>query len=256
MLLSIITINYNNLNGLKQTLQSLKEQIRVDNMQYEYIVIDGLSDDGSVEYINQNNIITKYKVEKDTGIADAFNKGINFSTGKYIYFLNSGDIFNQKDSLSLILQYLKNTDCDIYINKVNMVDENGNILNQGSTYTDLSKQKYRNYLSHQGMLIKKNLFDKYGLYDQEYRLGMDYEWSLRLLQDTNSLKICISNDIICKMLQGGISQTQYIGTFMAYHKARIKNNISSKYFSLLLSLFFITKRTIGIQTRKLLKFKR
>ena len=93
MKLSIVTINYNNKEGLEKTIESMANQKSDDNYEFEYLVIDGLSSDGSCELIKDNSIITKYKIENDNGIADAFNKGIELANGEYLYFLNSGDVF-------------------------------------------------------------------------------------------------------------------------------------------------------------------
>ena len=89
MKLSIITINYNNAIGLEKTIKSLIEQ---SYQEYEYIVIDGASDDDSKAVIlkNQSHIST-WCSEKDTGVYNAMNKGILRSTGEYLLFLNSGD---------------------------------------------------------------------------------------------------------------------------------------------------------------------
>ncbi len=250
MILSIVTINYNNLDGLKKTFNSLQIQKNINKYEYEYIVIDGLSTDGSHEEIKENNVISKYIIEKDDGIADAFNKGIDVAGGKYIYFLNSGDIFYNDNSLEFMLNQIKDNNYDILINKIAMVNEKDKMLNIVGSSIDLNKQRYRNYLPHQGMIIKKELFNKYGLYDKQYRLGMDYEWSVRLLKDSKKLKIKFLDKVICRMLEGGISQTQYVGTFMAYHRARVKNKIMISPVSYMISLFFIVKRSVGIWSRK------
>jgi len=251
MKLSIITINYNNKNGLKKTIESVANQRLYDNDEFEYIVVDGLSSDGSSELINESSIITKYKIEKDCGIADAFNKGIELASGEYLYFLNSGDIFYDNNSLNNILKTLNKK--DIYIYKVAIVDEKENILNIAGKPIDLLKQKYRNYLPHQGMMIKRSLFDYYGKYDIDYRLGMDYEWSTKLIKDSEELNIEFIDKPISKMLNGGVSQTRFVCTFMAYHKARIKNDIMNFIFSYMISLFFIIRRSVGLWARALVK---
>lgn len=243
MKLSIITINYNNKEGLKKTIESVSSQKLNDNCEFEYIVIDGLSSDGSCELVKENSVITKYKIEKDNGIADAFNKGINLASGEYLYFLNSGDIFYDDESLQYILKSLNKK--DMYIYKVAMVDERGTTLNIAGKSIELSKQKYRNYLPHQGMMIKRSMFDKYGKYDIDYRLGMDYEWSTRLIKDSEELNIEFIDKPISKMLNGGVSQTRFVGTFMAYHKARMKNELMNPVVSYMISLFFIVRRSVG-----------
>src|SRR4051812_40720498 len=96
-LLSIITINYNNRAGLELTMKSVFGQTWTD---YEYLVIDGGSDDGSREYIESNARKLKYWVsEKDAGIFNAQNKGAKKSSGNYLLFLNSGDVLASADVL-------------------------------------------------------------------------------------------------------------------------------------------------------------
>ena len=88
---SIITVNYNNLEGLKKTVESVKNQTY---QKFEYIVIDGGSYDGSLEFIKDNESLLDYWVsEPDSGVYQAMNKGIEKATGEYLLFLNSGDHF-------------------------------------------------------------------------------------------------------------------------------------------------------------------
>src|SRR5574344_778141 len=91
MSVSIITINYNNKNGLKKTIESVIEQSSSD---YEFIVIDGGSSDGSVDVINQfSKNIYFWSSEPDRGVYHAMNKGVYHAYGKYCIFMNSGDVF-------------------------------------------------------------------------------------------------------------------------------------------------------------------
>jgi glycosyltransferase involved in cell wall biosynthesis len=246
--LSIVTINYNNKEGLEKTIASVANQKSDDNYEFEYIVIDGLSSDGSCELIKESSIITKHKIEKDNGIADAFNKGIQLANGEYLYFLNSGDIFYDDKSLQYIINTLYNYSVDIFIGKVAIIDEYGTTINLSNNNIKLKNQLYRNYLPHQGMFIKKYMFDKYGLYDIKYTLGMDYEWSLRFYKE--NIQLMQKDTIVAKMLIGGVSMTNYRSTFIAYHRARIKNKVLAPLLSYLISIFFITRRTLGNLYRK------
>jgi len=249
--LSIITINYNNKKGLIKTINSVSKQKNFSKHSYEFIVIDGDSNDGSKYIIRKSKVISKYKMEKDRGIADAFNKGINLSKGKYLYFLNSGDVFYSSNSLKKILSKIFNK--DIYVYKIAITNNNGLILNIVGKKIDLLKQVKRNYLPHQGMIIKKKLFKVFGNYDITYELGMDYEWSTRLIKNYKTIQLEFSNDILSKMNNCGVSQKYFIKTFMAYHKARLKNNITNFFVSISLSICFIFKRIIGECLRKILK---
>ena len=100
--ISIITVNYNNCQGLERTVNSVARQTYTD---VEYIVVDGGSTDKSVDIIKQNeNIISFWVSEKDNGIYNAMNKGVSFSHGEYLLFLNSGDYFADKEVLELLRQ--------------------------------------------------------------------------------------------------------------------------------------------------------
>ena len=100
MKLSIITINLNNKNGLSETISSVIAQTFTD---YEYIIIDGQSTDGSLEVIKQNaNHINQWISENDHGIYNAMNKGLNLAKGEYCLFLNSGDSLYDSDVLQVL----------------------------------------------------------------------------------------------------------------------------------------------------------
>ena len=86
MNLSIVTINFNNKYGLQKTIESVSSQKINDNTKFEYIIIDAMSNDGSDEIIKDSSKVTKFIIEKDNGIADAFNKGIKLINYEYIYF--------------------------------------------------------------------------------------------------------------------------------------------------------------------------
>lgn len=174
--LSIITINLNNLPGLQKTMQSVLEQKFTD---YEYIIIDGGSTDGSKEYIAQHSNKLAYWVsEMDKGIYNALNKGIAHTNGKYCMFLNSGDfLLNEevlKDSFEIILQQ----EADIYYGDILLEFENGEqTIQQHAPVLDLNFLEKRT-LNHQASFIKRILFDELGNYNEKYGLVADYAFYL------------------------------------------------------------------------------
>lgn len=106
--ISIITINYNNASGLRKTIKSVIEQTHND---YEYIIIDGASNDSSKDIIQEHQQYIHYWCsEKDTGIYNAMNKGIQKASGEYLLFLNSGDALNDSMVLSDIQKLLSGED--------------------------------------------------------------------------------------------------------------------------------------------------
>ena len=101
--LSIITINFNNLAGLKKTVESVGGPLPLD---CEWIVVDGLSTDGSVEFIDYAPFTHKI-IEKDRGIYDAMNKGLKAANGDFVWFMNSGDRFHSSDSVSRMIYFIE-----------------------------------------------------------------------------------------------------------------------------------------------------
>ncbi|WP_061206520.1 glycosyltransferase family 2 protein [Leptospira santarosai] len=171
--ISIITINLNNREGLRKTLESIRSQTYGN---YELVIIDGGSTDGSFEDLKSNeDLIHRYVSEKDKGIYNAQNKGITLSKGEYLIFLNSGDILLQKSVLFEISKFLEQKTDLVY----------GDILidlkNDG-----FSERKYPDRLGyfywsikslcHQAVFIRKSLFEQYGYYDEEYRFAADFEF--------------------------------------------------------------------------------
>lgn len=172
--LSIITINYNNKSGLQKTIDSVIQQTYT---QYEWIIIDGDSTDGSKRLLTKySNYFSHCISEKDKGIYDAMNKGIKIASGKYLLFLNSGDYLYENTTLEKV--FSKNYDVD-YINgnivKVlnnKIVEYDYGIHSENITCFDLLKFG----LNHQSTFINKKLFDKYGLYDDKLKLISDWKF--------------------------------------------------------------------------------
>ena len=170
MKLSIITINKNNAEGLKKTIESVMSQ---NNRDFEYIVIDGASDDGSVDVIKEcEDRIDYWKSEPDTGVYQAMNKGIKIAHGEYLLMLNSGDFFVSDDVLYKIYSILDGTD----IIQGNVIEERagGYIRVRGYGRSNISFiDVVDGYFLHQAMFIKKSLHEKYGLYEDEYKKAAD-----------------------------------------------------------------------------------
>jgi glycosyltransferase involved in cell wall biosynthesis len=167
--ISIVTINLNNKTGLEKTVQSVLGQTYP---LVEYIIIDGGSEDGSYEYLQSVKESIHYFIsEKDSGIYDAMNKGIRKATGDYILFLNSGDYFNSHDSLFNLI----GEDPEASIIFGNMFLEIDGKLTLKKYDKPLNLDYFsRDTLPHPSSLIKRDLFDCYGLYDTSYSIVSDW----------------------------------------------------------------------------------
>lgn len=170
--ITVITINLNNKDGLKKTLKSISYQTYIN---FEYIVVDGNSNDGSLKVIEHNNsTIDKCIVEKDSGIYDAMNKGISASTGDYLLFINSGDWLVSHNTLEQLSKYaLDNT--DIIYGDIILHDAETQSTKTTNYPEELSFQYFRyRTLPHQATLIKRELFNEIGLYDTNMKIISDW----------------------------------------------------------------------------------
>lgn len=176
MKLTIITINYNNYEGLKQTIESVIGQTYNE---FEYIVIDGGSTDDSKQLIEKFNSDIAYWVsEPDGGIYNAMNKGIMKSNGEYLLFLNSGDYLERSNTIQSVIPLLNDSDI-VYGNMV--IDRNGRHEYAKSPAKLEFEEMIRGTLWHPVSFIKKELFTKYGLYNEKYKIISDYEFFLKTI---------------------------------------------------------------------------
>jgi glycosyltransferase involved in cell wall biosynthesis len=174
MLLSIVTINYNNAIGLAKTIESLKNQTFSN---FQYVVIDGGSDDGSLNEITKNKGKISYWVsEKDNGIYHAMNKGIQRASGSYIMFLNSGDCLSDNNILENCITYVERfPDVDIFYGDIYGTNGDGKKrwLHKHPEKLDIFFWEHCN-INHQAALIKTSLFTDFGNYPSKYQLAGDH----------------------------------------------------------------------------------
>ena len=198
MKLSIITINRNNANGLDKTIQSVINQSYED---FEYIVIDGNSTDHSIDIIKKYNSNINYWVsETDKGIYNAMNKGIAKANGNYVLFLNSGDYLVNNDVLKSVFE--KQQTADIIYGNMQIDWGNGKITSGKMPDKITFKQMYIDTLWHPVSFIKKTLFDKYGLYNETYKVVADYDFFFKVIIINNVTTYHINVDIAMYNLNG------------------------------------------------------
>ena len=172
---SIITINYNNADGLRRTIESVIGQTSDD---YEYIVIDGGSTDGGLEVITEYAKYISYWVsEPDHGIYHAMNKGVIHARGDYSIFMNSGDVFYDKHVLSNIDKM--NVCEDIVVGKV-AVKKQGIVISPHPQGEFTFYHLYSGSIPHQGSFIKTDLLRKYP-YDENLRISSDWKFFVQTL---------------------------------------------------------------------------
>lgn len=254
MKLSIITITYNNAEGLRKTLASVASQTFRD---FEHIIVDGGSTDESVEIIRQyadseairlenskvdnlssspHHLITSSPIiwisEPDKGIYDAQNKGIRLAHGEYCYFLNAGDTFCADDVLermfspnSLIASSPNRLPDILYGNEI-IVDGNGQRVGiargvDNPSFVDL----YNSCMKHQASFIRRELFEQYGMYDDTMRICADFDWFFRV--------IAFHDDVT--LLYRDVDIAYFENTGLSYHSpelcAKERQQILNRYMN-------------------------
>lgn len=175
--ITVITINYNDKLGLEKTIKSVTNQTLQD---FEFIIIDGGSTDGSAELIVQNSANISYWIsEKDKGVYNAMNKGIKNATGDFVIFMNSGDCFCSNTILEEVTPDLV-VDFDVYYGDCYKVNSNYKRL---KTYPEKLNFSffYSASLNHQSTFIRRSLFDTYFYYNENYKIASDWEFFIYVI---------------------------------------------------------------------------
>ncbi|WXT99919.1 MAG: putative glycosyltransferase [Catillopecten margaritatus gill symbiont] len=244
-LISIVTIVFNGVEFLEETIQSVVSQTH-ENI--EYIVIDGGSTDGTVEIIKKyEDKISRWISEPDKGIYDAMNKGIDLATGDWINFMNSGDCFLDKSVVDKVIPALGDDMIVVY----------GDTILDYGTYTslkpslDLSKMYYGQVIGHQSSFVNTT-YHKKNLFSLEYKIAGDYDFLLRAYIN-NKNKVKRIPVVVSIFAMDGVSSSNEVKSTLERIKIlknirQYKLQIRFAYFLLLLKIMI--KRKLPLNTIK------
>jgi glycosyltransferase involved in cell wall biosynthesis len=200
-LVSVITITYNSVMTLQQTIESVISQSYTN---IEYIIIDGCSTDGSVGIIeNYKDKLTYWISEKDNGIYDAMNKGLSKAKGDLISILNSDDWYEPDAIEKVINACIFNRDVDVFHGLLRFIDNKGNpdlITGHYESFLD------RGMIEHPTCFIKSSLYQKVGKFNNMYKSAADYDWMLRA--KAAGAQFFLIPQIITNFRRGGVSDSQ------------------------------------------------
>ena len=200
-LISIVIATYNAGDNLQITINYIRE---LNYKNTELIIIDGGSKDNTLNIINLNkDIISSWISESDYGIYDAWNKGIVIAKGEWIAFLGAGDCYIS-DGLNIYIELISrgSNDLDFISSQVKLVNKSKKTVKIiGMPFSYKSHKKYMK-IAHVGALHKKNIFEKFGLFNIGYQRSGDYEFLMRCGQYIRAGYI---NKITAFMITGGIS---------------------------------------------------
>jgi len=222
--ISVVTVNFNNVDGLSRTIRSVLGQ--TFRRSIEFIIIDGGSDDGSVELVNEvSHQIDFSLVEKDSGIFDAMNKGINAASGDYIYFLNSGDIFYDKFVIEKVIDSIPQ-------------GLRGYLILEGRTnafYNKEFKFEINNspWVCHQSVFVCSELL-KMLLFDPTFKVYGDLDLWIRIsaISEFNPIQIEVN---VCNFELGGVGNNPKVwlrrlaDKQLLVKKHNLKSNVLQEY---------------------------
>ena len=218
--ISVITITYNAECSLEATIKNVVSQ----SFPVEYIIIDGGSNDGTIEIINKYNKIHHFISEPDKGLYDAMNKGLRAATGDYVWFLNAGDTFKNENTVAEIVRTIeKNRMPDIIYGETDLIDENGNVFAErrlkAPEHLTWKSFKMGMLVCHQAFIVKRDIAPEY---DLQYHFSADFDWCIRCMKKAKTI-------INAKMR---LVNYQYEGATTANRKASLKERyrIMCKYY--------------------------
>ena len=252
--ISIVTTTYQDVEHLKKVVEGIKKQ---DYPRIEYIIVDGGSKDGTVDYLKELEKDFSYGwperrvrwiSEKDEGIYDALNKGIRMATGDLI-----GPMFDQfanphvlSDMVSVIEEeYSDGVHGDLYY-----VDEEGNPVREwkmGNTKTIRDGWMP----AHPTLYLKKEVYDRFGVYKTNYRIAADYEYMIRILKN-NDVRLSYIPRVLVHMFYGGTSSgglSNYMLSFKEGKRALEENDIKGAFFITVKRTLLVLKQFV--QAKKL-----
>ena len=206
MLVSIITICYNRASTISKSIESVLNQ---DYPNIEYIIIDGNSNDGTIEVIRSySDKISCYISEPDKGMYDAINKGLKLSNGDIIGLMHSDDEFYDNTVISQIVNEFKNNSITngIYGNGIYVSNNTYENIIRDRIGGNFSLNKVKNgWLPlHPTVYLKKSLIEKYGYYNLDFQIASDTEFLLRYLYK-HQIQLTYINSYLVKMRMGGLS---------------------------------------------------
>jgi glycosyltransferase len=228
--ISIITATYNCEKTIEDAIKSVSEQ---DFPNIEHIIIDGASTDKTLEVINQNSDRISILIsEPDKGIYDALNKGISKATGDYIGFLHADDIYNSKTVISEIVEILNKENSDSLYADLQYVSKNNTakiIRYWKSGIFEINKLKNGWMPPHPTFFVKKEIYERFGFFDTNFKISADYDIILRFL-GKHKISTSYFPKTIIKMRVGGESNRSFKNIKLKMEedlKALKKNNIGS-----------------------------
>lgn len=237
MKVSIITVCYNSASTIEDTILSVANQT---HQNIEYIIIDGNSKDSTVDIIKKHSAtVSKWISEKDNGIYDAMNKGIEMATGEIIGILNADDVFANNNVIENIVHYFKNDATDALYADLKYVqrEDISKVIRfwKSGEYSE-GKFYYGWMPPHPTLYLRKKVYLQYGNYRTDMPSAADYELMLRMIH-VHKIKLVYYPQVTVLMREGGLSNRSLENRIKANRDDRRAwqvNNVNPKFYTLLM----------------------
>lgn len=243
--ISIVVVSLNTKTDTIKTINSILTQ---SYKNYEILVIDGKSIDGTVEFLKKNNSKINFISEKDNGIYFAMNKGVKLAKSNWVIFLNSGDIFSTSKVLQNFIKTKNINNADIIYGNTIIKSKLFNRLMAGETFSfNSTKMPF----CHQSVFVRTIILKK-TLFNTKYKIAADFDFFYKLFK--NNKKFFYLDSVISKIITGGISDKKRLRCLFEYFDIFYKNknylNISLLFLDLL--YFFLSSFIKKILNEKLI----
>lgn len=243
-LISVITVSFNSVKYIEQCIRSVIEQSYDD---FEYVIIDGGSSDGTKEIIEKyTNHLTYWHSKPDRGLAHAFNEAVKYSKGHWLLFLNSDDYFIDSDVLNKISNFLnKYSNYDVIFGQVVVVSREDNPVKIGGPYGHAFKWRkfiFHDTIPHQAAFTKRDFIEFAGPFNEDFKIAVDYEHYLRKGSSLRAINVPV---LMSCMRDGGLSQENLLKTLQDLHKARKENKILPFVFLNLIHYWVLSRFYLG-----------
>jgi len=239
---------WNCCSQLEQFLQSLTKQSWTD---WELLLLDNASEDGTAELVADFQASLLDGVQKviwssqpDSGIYEAWNRGLTLARGEYLCFVGADDTFVQQDSLRMIAE-LSSTNAELITGRNDYYNKHGRFLRSWGYDWRWGRMRQSMNIAHPGMLISRQLFITLGVYDQSFCICGDYEWLLRL---PRHLRTVHTSDSILKIIQAGVSHTRITKVYAETYRAQSRyiGSLPSASYRIINWLKYVRRRVIGL----------
>lgn len=220
MKVTVIIASYNNRETIPDTIESVCDQTYTD---LEYVVVDGNSTDGTVDVLKQyDDQISTWVSEKDEGIYDAMNKGLNMASGELIGFLHADDFYASYDVIKDVVEMIETENAEACYADLQYVQRNDmeNVVRKWKSGSYKSGEFLNGWMPpHPTLFVKKEIYDRYGGFKTELGTAADYELMLRFIHK-HEIRLAYLQETIIKMRTGGESNASVINRLKANQNDR------------------------------------